>query len=72
MASGLIVKHFDVIRDISSGKIACFVDTFLDALFLQATPSEPDPTQAGAACPRLAAATGDGAARDNVRPCRVK
>ena len=27
MASGSIVKHFDVIKDISSGEIACFVDT---------------------------------------------
>ena len=37
MASGSIIKHFDVIEDISSGNIACFVDTFFDAFFLQAT-----------------------------------
>ncbi len=37
MASGAIVKHFDVIKDISSGEIAGFVDTFLDTFFLQAT-----------------------------------
>ena len=37
MASGSIVKHFDVIKDISSGQIACFVDTFSYSFFLQAT-----------------------------------
>ena len=37
MAPGSIVKHLDVIKDISSGEIACFVDTFLDTFFLQAT-----------------------------------
>lgn len=37
MASGSIIKDFDVIEDISSGNIACIVETFLDALFLQAT-----------------------------------
>ena len=37
MASDAIVKHYDVIKDISSGEIACFVDTFLDAPFLHAT-----------------------------------
>jgi len=37
MASGTIVKYFDVIENISSGEIAGFVDTFLDAFFLQAT-----------------------------------
>jgi len=34
VASGLIVKHFDVIKDISSGKIARFVDSFFDWFFL--------------------------------------
>jgi hypothetical protein len=28
-----IVKHFDVIKDIILGEIACFIDAFLDALF---------------------------------------
>jgi len=27
VAAGSIVKHFDVIKDISSGEIECFVDT---------------------------------------------
>jgi len=37
MASGSIVKHLDVIEDISSGKIACFIDAPLDSFFLQTT-----------------------------------
>jgi IS30 family transposase len=32
-----IVKHFDVVKDISSGEIACFVDTFSYTFFFQAT-----------------------------------
>jgi len=29
-----IVKHFDIIEDIGASQFACFVDAFLDALFI--------------------------------------
>jgi hypothetical protein len=32
-----IVEHFDVIEDIFTGQITCFVDALLDPFFLQTT-----------------------------------
>ena len=37
MAPRAMINHFDVIKDTCFGKIARFVDSFLDTLFLQAT-----------------------------------
>lgn len=35
MSALSIVEHFDVIEDIGTGQFACFVDAFLNPLFLQ-------------------------------------
>ncbi len=34
--AGTIVEHLDVVEDVGTGQVTCFIDTFLDALFLQA------------------------------------
>ena len=36
MPSVWIVEHFDVIEDVGSGEIACFVYALLDSLLFQA------------------------------------
>ena len=36
-----IVKHFDIIKDFSSGEIAFFIDTFLGAFFIYAAKNDP-------------------------------
>lgn len=34
MSTLSIVEHFDVVEDIGTSELACFVDAFFDAFFL--------------------------------------